>query len=60
MTDRQVRFIRDCYAVAMKQRMAAGFVRAPKGMYDRIARRFGISRRHVKAICYRENWRHLK
>lgn len=60
LTERQVRFIRDVNRVHMKERLAAGYVRPRRGLYQRMAKMFGISQSMIKAIVRRRKWRHLR
>ena len=60
LTPLQVRFIRDAFAIHMKERRAAGFKVARQGLIIHLARIFGVAVRTLQSVTRDERWDHLR
>ena len=60
LTPVQARFVLDCLTVSYETRRANGFQRRRRGIYQHLARKFGVSVSCIKKIAERRNWRTLR
>lgn len=59
LTPEQVQEIRAHYKMADKMQKARGLTSAPQGMADRLAIKYGVSRRTIEHLRTGDRWRSL-
>lgn len=60
LTPEAVRFIRKAHKIAREGGRARGGVSAIRGVYHRLAEKFGVSPNTIKDVILKRNWKQVK